>query len=71
MNIGNIGNIGILGVLLSLPSKSLLEKSNAGFMATPVACGWAGSAIPVALLNMIVTVSVRKQGSGPKGDEAL
>ena len=29
------------------------------------------SAIPVALLCMIVNWSERKQGSGPKGDEVL
>ena len=29
------------------------------------------SAIPVALLCMIVNSSERKQGSGPKGDEVL
>ena len=55
----------------------------AGNMATEVACGWAGavinrspkgnmwSAIPVALLCMIVNWSERKQGSGPEGDEVL
>ena len=32
-------------------------------------CMW--SAIPVALLCMIVNWSERKQGSGPKGDEVL
>ena len=46
-------------------------------------CGWAGavikrspkgnmwSAIPVALLWVIVNWSEGKQGSGPEGDEAL
>ena len=29
------------------------------------------SAIPFALLCMIVTLSERKQGSGPEGDEVL
>ena len=29
------------------------------------------SAIPVALLCMIVNLSERKQGSGPKGDKVL
>ena len=29
------------------------------------------SAIPVALLCMIVNLSERKQGSGPEGDEVL
>ena len=29
------------------------------------------SAIPVALLGMIVNWSERKQGSGPEGDEVL
>ena len=29
------------------------------------------SAIPVALLCMIVKLSERKQGSGPEGDEVL
>ena len=36
---------------------------------TPKGNMW--SAIPVALLCMIVIWSERKQGSGPKGDEVL
>ena len=58
-------------------------KIKTGYAATEVACEWAGavinqspkgnmwSAIPVALLCMIVNLSERKQGSGPEGDEVL
>ena len=57
--------------------------NKAVYTATEVACGLAGavinrspkgnmwSAIPVALLCMIVNLSEGKQGSGPEGDEVL
>ena len=42
---------------------------NTKFNQSPKGNMW--SAIPVALLCMIVSVSEREQGSGPEGDEVL
>ena len=53
------------------PRKADFLFEGAEFRLNQSTKGNMRSAIPVALLCMIVTWSERKQGSGPKGDKAL
>ena len=53
------------------PERADSRPERTGFRPDRSPKGNMWSAIPVALLCMVVSRSERKQGSGPKGDEVL